>query len=220
MIHLSHAFTSIISVSMLDGTQSCVTISFGTLAHNTVAKVIYFSLTLHPEVVWEDCLVRQLNGGVPSCGSRFCLPSSLHPPAACKPSHPSPTPIRRVSVVPSPLPGANCVHLIPQSYPCHLHLWFASKGLFASRSSQIVVQRSSFSLRFLGTSASSPPYFSVPSPKRPYMFVLCRAFPFDDEGKSFEYHYHPSSISARVSNNSCSLSHLHQTHLYYRNLTR
>ena len=164
MIHLPHAFMSIISVSMLDGTQSCVTISFGTLAHNTVAKVIYFSLTLHPEVAWECCLVRQLNGGVPNCGPRFCLPCFIGQQLASPRIHPT-TPIRRVSVVPSPLPGANCVHLIPHSYPCHLHLWFASKGLFASRSSQIVVQRSSFSLRFLGTSASSPPYFSVPSPK-------------------------------------------------------
>lgn len=52
MIHPVHAFTVYhVRLHTSDGTQSCVTISFGTLAHNSVAKVTYFSLaytqTLH-----------------------------------------------------------------------------------------------------------------------------------------------------------------------------
>lgn len=113
----------------------------------------------------ENISSDNLNGGVPRYGPRFSLPSSLHPPAACTPSHPSHHPNPSCFRCSQSLPGTNCVHLIPHSYPCHLHLWSASKGLFASRSSQIAVQRSSFSLRFLGTSASSLSYSSVPPPK-------------------------------------------------------
>ena len=59
MIHPSHAFTvHHFRLHASDGTQPCVTFSFGTLAHHSVAKVIYFSLALHQKlrgkIVGED----------------------------------------------------------------------------------------------------------------------------------------------------------------------
>jgi len=116
---------------------------------------------------------------------RFCLPSLLHLPAACKSSHPF------------HYPNPSCL--------IHTHAiciyWSTSKGLFASRFPQISVQGSSFPLRFLGPSASSSTIFLRPFTQRDHT-CLCSVVHFPSTTKgSFSRIitiHHPIALDSRT----------------------
>jgi hypothetical protein len=143
---------------------------------------------------------------------RLGLPSSLHPPATCTSSHPFHSPQ-------SVLFSLFLVLCLGQRCPSHsssIPMPFTFIGPHLKGYSHLGLPKQlcrghHSHFVFLGTSASSLPHSSVPSPKETVHVVLCCAFLFGNEGRRFPYHYHPSSISAWVSNTSPLLSHLHRT---------
>jgi hypothetical protein len=96
----------------------------------------------------------------------LCLPSSLHPPATCTSSHPfhSPQSVVFSLFLVLCLGSTVSISLFIHTHAIYIY-WSTSQGLFASRSPQQLCRGHHCHFVFLGTSASSLPYSSVPSPK-------------------------------------------------------